>query len=612
MYVIRDRVILATLVLLIFNYSVKAQILDDSTKQVFGPETTEYTLEEHIKYDDPRSYSVDTIIDRKHRHTFLNQADNKMQHLGNNGTAMRPLYYQLPQNIGVTSGFHSFDPYVITPQDIRYYDTKSPYTRLGVNFGGNGRSLVDVSFSRSDSTILNVGFDFKRITSDKQVGELQNRGDHNVLATIYGFYARWNPGKYQILANFTRMRHQQFESGGVMPLASGSLDDLFIADSAEVWLNNAESEEIRTNLHIYHQYQIHKLFQVYHQFDHTPQKIRFEDLNLASDGAFFDQFLISESETVDASSFETIRNELGIKGVHKGIFYNFFLTRRDIQYVPKYLPSTGFVKEYYLGANLRYTLGSQTFQFHGEVQDGGSYRFRGSFTNKFLEASYTRVQYDPSFLHRDYFGNHREWHLAFTSPSADVIEGSLKLQTEKVDFYPKVTLTNVNDHIYFNQSKLPDQASGAAQIFSPEILFNWRFLSKLELSTQVVYATVTGEAEEVFRVPEWLINTQLAYNDNIFDDKLEIQVGIDTQYRSAFYGHDYDPTIQQYFLQDEFEIPDYLVADVFVNFKVGRALLFAKLVFANQGLNIPGYFTAPYYLAQRRVFDWGITWQFYD
>ena len=77
-----------------------------------------------------------------------------------------------------------------------------------------------------------------------------------------------------------------------------------------------------------------------------------------------------------------------------------------------------------------------------------------------------------------------------------------------------------------------------------------------------------------------------------------------------FYGHDYDPTIQQYFLQDHFDIPEYLLADVFVNFKVGRAVLFAKLVFANEGFNIPGYFPTPYYLGQHRVFDWGIIWQF--
>jgi hypothetical protein len=93
---------------------------------------------------------------------------------------------------------------------------------------------------------------------------------------------------------------------------------------------------------------------------------------------------------------------------------------------------------------------------------------------------------------------------------------------------------------------------------------------------------------------------------------MQLQFGIDTQYRSSFYGHDYDPTIQQFFLQDHFDIPEYFLADVFVNFRVGRALLFAKFVFANQGLSIPGYFTAPYYLGQHRVFDWGITWQFYD
>jgi hypothetical protein len=591
---------------------VHGQILDDSTKQVFGPETTSFTTEKHIKYDDPVAYSVDTLIDNKHRHSYMNKVNNTMQDLGNIGTAIRPLYYQIPDVIGRTSGFGSFDHYSINPVDIRYFDTKSPYSRLGVTFGGNGRSLVDVSFSRSDSTVFNVGFDFKRITSDKQVGELQSRGDHNVLATIYDIYARWNPGKYLLLFNYSRMRHQQFESGGVMPLPSGSLDNLFLNDSANVWLNSAVSEDKRSNIHLYHQFQVHELFQIYHQFDYSPQRIKFEDPDLANDGPFFDQFLISETETSDASSFETIRNEVGIKGKHRGIFYNFYLTKRDIQYIPKYLPAEGFVNEYYLGSNLRYVLGGQTLEFEGEAQDGGSYKLKGSFSNSFIEASYTRVQYDPTFLHNDYFGNHREWHLDFTSPAADVLEGRLKLETDNFQFHPKITITNVNDHIFYNQDRLPEQASGAAQILSPELLFNWRFMKRIELSVQAIYTTITGEAEEVFRIPEWLINSQLSYRNNIFNDKLELQFGIDTQYRSSFFGHDYDPTIQQFFLQDHFNIPDYFIADVFVNFKVGRALLFAKLVFANQGLSIPGYFTAPYYLGQQRVFDWGITWQFYD
>jgi len=604
--------LLVSLSVFILSTAIFGQILDDSTKQVFGPETTAYTTEEHIKYDNPKEYSVDTVITNKHRYNHASRNNYTMQNLGNNGTATRPLYFQIPETIGVTSGFHSFDAFFREPGDIRYYDTKSPYTRLNVVFGGNGRSMVDVAFSRSDSSVFNVGFDFKRLTSDKQVGEIESRGDQNVLATIYDIYSRWNPGKYQLLVNFSRMRHQQFESGGVMPLASGSLDNLFFQDSAEVWLNNARSEDLRTNIHLYHQYQIHSLFQLYHEFDRTSQKIKFEDTDLESDGEFFDQFLIRRDSTLDASSFETIRNEIGIKGLHKGIFYNFYLTRRDIQYVPKYLRSNGFVTEYYLGANLRYVLGSQSLQFNGEAQDGGSYRLKGSFSNNFLEASYTRVQYDPSFLSENYFGNHREWHLNFSSPAADVLEGRIKFKTKNFQFYPALKITNVNDHIYYNSMKIPEQASGAAQLLSPEVSFTWKFLKRMELKSYAVFTKVTGDASQVFRIPEWLINNQLSYHNHIFNDNLELQVGIDTQYRSAFNGHQYDPTIQQFYLQDSFTIPEYFIADAFVNFKVGRALLFAKLVFVNQGLNIPGYFTAPYYLGQHRVFDWGITWQFYD
>jgi len=339
---------------------VSAQILDDSTKQVYGPTTTEYTLEKYIKYNDPQTFTIDTLLGVRHRFSPVNAADNKLQDLGNVGTAARSLYPQLPNQIGLSSGFNAFDRFAIKSHDIKYYDTKSPYTKLSLVFGGNGRSMVDVAFSRSDSTVFNFGFDFKRITSDKQVGATLSRGDRNVESTSYDVYARWHPGKYQLLLNYIRFNHKQFESGGVIPLSSGNLDDLFLEDSAQVWLNNALSEETRSKYHIYQQFEVSDLLQLYHQFDLTNQTNSFDDPSLGADGDFFQDFLIREDSTLDEVQTDIIRNELGIKGLYKGIFYNFYLMRRDVQYAPKYLPSSGFIDENYLGANLRYRLGSQT------------------------------------------------------------------------------------------------------------------------------------------------------------------------------------------------------------------------------------------------------------
>ena len=593
--------------------SAFAQILDDSTKQVYGPHTTEYTQEKYIKYNDPQTFNIDTLLGVRHRFNYVNAADNKVQDLGNIGTAMRSLYPQLPDQIGLTSGFNAFDWYARQPDDSKYYDTKSPYTKLSLVFGGNGRSMVDVAFSRSDSTVFNFGFDFKRITSDKQVGATLSRGDRNVESTAYDVYARWHPGKYQLLLNYIRFNHKQFESGGAIPLESGIPDDLFAEENPEVWLNNALSEDTRSHYHIYQQFALSELLQIYHQFDLTNQKNSFEDPNLGADGDFFQQFLIREDSTVDEVQTDIIRNEAGIKGLYKGVFYNFYLMRRDVQYAPKYLPASGFIAENYLGANLRYRLGSQTLNFEGLLQDGGSYKLKGTFDNKFIRASYTRVQYDPAFMYQNYFGNHGEWQNSFTSPTADVLAGSLDVTPIKaLRLRPAVTITNINDHIYFNQQMQPTQASGAAQIFTAEAQVDWHFLKRFHINTQIVSTGITGDAKDIFRIPDWLINSKITYTNLLFNEKLEAQFGLDLQYRSSFFGHDYDPSVQQFFLQDTFEIPDYFLADFFINFRVGRALLFAKLVFLNQGLDRPGYFTAPYYMGQNRVFDWGFTWQFYD
>lgn len=46
------------------------------------------------------------------------------------GLAARPLLYEPSKRIGFDVGFHSLDYYALTPEDIIYYQARTPFTSL--------------------------------------------------------------------------------------------------------------------------------------------------------------------------------------------------------------------------------------------------------------------------------------------------------------------------------------------------------------------------------------------------------------------------------------------------------------------------------------------------
>ncbi|MCU0400235.1 MAG: putative porin [Algoriphagus sp.] len=90
-------------------------LLDDSTKQVYGPKTTLYFYEKNIKRNRLQLIEQDTLLNNFHNYDPVAKSTWKYQDLGNIGSAAKPVFYTLPEQIGLTSGFHAYDIYFRDP-----------------------------------------------------------------------------------------------------------------------------------------------------------------------------------------------------------------------------------------------------------------------------------------------------------------------------------------------------------------------------------------------------------------------------------------------------------------------------------------------------------------
>lgn len=594
-----------------------SQVIDDSTKLVYGFETTVYTTEEAIKNNNIKYQVVDTTLKNVHLWEPVERQRYYYQSLGTVGTAMQPIYPDAPEIIGKQSGFNVFDYYMKTPDDFRYFDTKSPYTKLRSVIGGNYRAYIGIDFSRNITENWNAGFSFRRWTVDKQIGPLQSRGDLNALSHSYDFFTDYQTPnkKYRILFNFARTYHRVNETGGIRTEDSVVIyDNLFGYEDADINLRNAEAGELRQQYHIYQQYKINNILQAYHTFDRTKQMNTFgnTDPDGPDDVDFFDRFLIRTDTTADLTKYYYVQNEIGLKGDLSKLFYRFYLKRKDIRYTVKYLNSVNPLVENYGGGYIRLAPKEDwRLEAAAEYELNGNYKLEGTLNIPFLEVKALSMQFPAPFFYERYFGNHDYWSQNLGSEQIQKLSGRFKFEwKDNIQLYPKAEIKVVTNHLYFDTLAMPQQSSGTATLLHPGVELKSRF-SHFHIDADYIFTTIEGSDANLFRIPEHFFTANFYYERNLIKN-LYVRFGIDAHFQSAYFADDYDPVTQQFYLQNDFEVPGYFFGDVYLSFKINTASFFLKYRHLNQGLNAQGYFTTPYYTGQQSVFDLGVSWSFFD
>jgi hypothetical protein len=605
----------------------RKKLIDDSTKMVFGPKTTLYFIEEDVKKNRIRKYEVDTLLNNFHYYEPNAKSGWRYQDLGNIGSAAIPIFPQMPHVIGTTSGFHAYDIYFKSPENNRYFDTKSPYTNMSAFFGGGNRNMLDIVFARNVNSNWNLGFNYHTIRARKTLNP-NARDDHFADQNAYSFHSNFKSKneKYFALFAFSRMRHLVREQGGIIPLSVDSTSLPFAYEDAKVWLRNSRAIELRQDYRLYHQFSLLKGLQVYHILDKKKQSIQFTSNLSNRDGEFFkfyDQQNYTEapfppffnpSSTNNLNHFSAWTNEAGLKG-DLGVFYfNAFTKFRNGRLTGLNYEKNFSFNELYVGGNLRGDL-NEKWSFEGDLEYllPGAFKIQSQFISPFLEASYIKSLYKPTAMQQLYVGNHHIWENDFSNIGADEIKGILKADFKKIKFRPGLTLSRINNFVYFNSSQQAEQADGQIYLLMPSLNTSFNLGKKFFWENEIIYNLKSGDAAEVFRIPELFINSRIYFESPMFDENLFIQIGLNGRYRSDYFANAYSPAIQQYYLQNQFNVYAYPVVDFYLNARINRTRILLRYNHLNANrMSRPGYYVTPDYTGLKGVLDIGISWPLFD
>lgn len=592
-------------------------LLDDSTKQVYGPKTTLYFFEKAIKRNNLKLYEQDTLLDNFHNYDPVAKSGWKYQDLGNIGSAAKPMYYSVPEVIGVTSGFHAYDLYFRDPSKRKFFDTKSPFTEMSAFFGGGNRNMLDVAFARNVNPRWNIGLDFNTLRIRKTLNPAQ-RDDHMTVQNAYGLHTNYRSenGRYWLLAAFSRMKHVVNEIGGIIPPEVDPNSLYFTYEDAKVWLQNTRARDLRQDFHLYHEYKLGNGLQFYHIFDRKNQNLVVESLLDTPDALFFNSNRFNNPDTTqNKNDFEEWRNEFGLKGTFKGFYYNSFMKLRNGRMESPFFPNKrSAFNEFYIGGELIGKISEKwEVSADGEYLIPGNFKIHGIFISPWLDVEYTKALYKPTSMQQNYYGNHFQWENNFSDIGVDQVRGSIKVDLENLRLRPSLTLNRVNNYIYFGEDQLVAQASGEAFMIMPGFAANFRLGKKFRLDAEVIFTQVSGEAADQFRIPKWYGNTRFYFDSPLFNENVFVQLGVDVRYKSSFFAEAYNPSYQQFYLQNTFNVYGYPVADIFLDFRINRTRVLFKYNHLNAGMmSNEGYFVTPDYTGYRSFLDLGITWYLFD
>ncbi len=594
-------------------------ILDDSTKMQYNESSVILETDQDVFYGRTSQKHPSTSLHgiQVYQSLFLNNSYS--QDLGNFLTSRGRVVPVTPSTIGARYGYTVFDDFALTPDSVKYLDTRSPYTQLDYTQGSKGQQRMYVIHSRNITSRWNVTAMIRRMASKKLLGRVYktDRQDENWGFGLSTRYYSKN-ARYQVLGTITTMSHKQNDSGGILPDSTDqSNDDLYQYQLEPVRLYGVVSKDKRVYVRLYQQVSLKKdsLIQLFNQLDFNSRQNTYDDTSTATSTLFFPSTLDTTSVYMKS---EYLQGEikLGVKGTKKKFFYALYYKGRYFHYL---LPRSNYTDKEGLnnifGGELNVALVKSLHAGVKMEQAPKSSEFftEVSLSHKLFDIRYQQFQYSPTFQEQQFYSQLYAWSNDFNNIKLGQLSAVVNLKVGALSVSPSLKWMQWSNYVYFNEAALPVQHGSDLNIITStlDIAMNkkfWIIQNAVQLNN--------SSNEAIVRIPTVFNQTRLLVQGHLFKKATFMQFGVDVFFRSEWLGNNYMPVSQTFHLGQSTttfnQLNAYTLADVFLNMQIKTVRVFVKMAYVNQGMGSSGYMVTPYYSGMSRTFEFGINWQFFD
>ena len=195
------------------------------------------------------------------------------------------------------------------------------------------------------------------------------------------------------------------------------------------------------------------------------------------------------------------------------------------------------------------------------------------------------------------------------------------VKTSSIDFDMKsskwlnasASFVNITDYAYFaldtdgfvNSFQTGDNVSYLKVKVNKDVHFG-----KFGLDNSVAYQTVSSGGSYL-NVPEVVTRNTVYYTDHWFKKSLFVQTGLRFNYFTKYAMNAYDPVLAEFYVQNEQQIGEFPLLDLFFNMKVRQTRIFFIAEHVNSLVSPSNYYSAPGYPYRDFTLRFGLVWNFF-
>jgi len=555
----------------------------------------------------------DTSIDRFHRRPFV-QSQKWWQYrdLGNLGSPIFNLMFKMDNPVGLSLGYHVYDPYRFDADQLSYYNTTRPYSVFSYQLGSKLEQVAEVMHTQNIKPHWNFAFNYRKINSPGYYFVQRNNHDNLFFNTNYNA-----PGQhYKIKLAFVYNKEQHDENGGILsdtfltnssyndrktiptqfgdatysstrsPVSNMQRDFTILLNHQYTWgrmdtTYNADSTKFFTDLT--------PRFRIGHRLEFTGQKHLYKDMRPDSLDytAFFQHFFNPGDSVFSQQNWFYIDNRFDINGLlgkrSNQLVFNAGIGNRFDQFKTNYLlgTTTDNIFSNYLTASIgkearaegkwdygadakTYLTGDAAGNF--EVHAALSRTFRNKkgawgALRLFGDMQLNNAPYSYTVYQNQYWSRFND----FNKESQTRVGGMLDISKYKISIMAVNFL--VNNYLYFDAEQAPAQYSSTFNL--TQLMLRKKFtLGMVTLDNELTYQQVPDHAP--VNVPSWIGRHKLAIETGVFKHLLHIATGLELRYHSNYYAPGYSPFFNRFYYQQSYQVTNNVEASIFFNFTIKR------------------------------------------
>ncbi len=227
----------------------------------------------------------------------------------------------------------------------------------------------------------------------------------------------------------------------------------------------------------------------------------------------------------------------------------------------------------------------------------------------------------PSFYYRHYHSRHFWWDNDNMSKMFHTrVEGLFAYKKTRTTF--RVAFDEIKNYTYMGMAGAIDeeynrtmgsvfarQHRGAISVMTLSLAQNFS-LGPVNWESVITYQKSSNK--DVIPLPALNIYTNLYLRFKIAR-VLKCDFGADARYFTKYYAPDYSPALGQFAVQEgprSTQVGGYPVVNVYANFHLKRTRFFVMMSHVNAGSGNRAYFFTPHYPLNKRIFRFGVSWNF--